>query len=254
MVFEFIYIFFSQASTQPPVHKIDYGKMELPKGYEYNYFDNGTSCIWYEPDKATKNIIFCVRGFTSIEKEFSNLDKLRDIFPGYEIVIMDHIFMNDYFIMSIRDLVEDLLVAYSCVLRLKKYDKIGFFGVEAGAFLISELYELALDRKCLHCNWIIHLNGIHSIESLIHLYTPWYIQALYYFQKNRDSKDRYKKCDLPIYLFHSKHNERVSFIESIQLHQSLKPKSKFIHLFGKHDTTLINKENRILITSITKNL
>jgi hypothetical protein len=66
------------------------------------------------------------------------------------------------------------------------------------------------------------------------------------FEKYSSIKN-YKDIEIPLYIFHSKNNQKVPLIESIILYRHLKGKCKFIPIYGHEEMILCSKENRQLI-------
>lgn len=226
--------------------------IQLPdKDLELHYCDNGVATIWSDSFiPHSKKCILCFRGFHSFEKEYASLKVLRNLFNDYDFLFVENPgfgYSQNVMTLSLKDFLEELYIVYHCILRYKKYETIGIIGYEAGAYFCSDIYALIQQRKFILPSWIIHLNGIHTNQTYTDIYLPWYLSILGSYSKKKDCIQNYKSILIPLFLIHSKNNDKVSFLESIMLHQKLKPRSKLIILYGKHDTCLLSKENKKIL-------
>lgn len=225
-------------------------KNYLPKKLEKNtslvFFDNGIGSYWFCENEINKKIIICFRGFKSFEEEEVNCRQIEKLFLEYQIVYIEFpgigISQNCFYDDQIQ-IINELYQAYLCILRLEKWEKIGFIGFDYGSVIQSMIYNKIEENIQIKPNWIIQINGFSSMESLVLFKYPWYLQLFFRNKKKFESSQNYKKINIPLYIFHSKNNKLVPFLESIKLHLLLKPKSKFISLYGDENFTLLSKEN-----------
>jgi hypothetical protein len=230
---------------------------KLPPNTQLYVFDNGFGGLWHSCDKTdSKNIIIFFNGFQeSILNEYSNIKQLESIFEEYHILYLE----NPPFPLSetatpsrcLKHLFMDILLVYECVLRYKKWDKIGFIGYDFGGIIQSFVYSEAMKQHMKLPNWILHCNAPKDLSSHIYYKIPWYLQ-MFAPKYSLDVAEHYKNIQSPLYIIHTKKNKRISLMDAIQLYEKLKTKSIFVLIYGIHEKFLCSQENIDILTTQLK--
>ena len=246
-----IFIIVSLCNSKP--------RIKLPKEVSSDlqlvYFDNGIGGYWFSPKEKNERVILCWRGLESFERQEKNVRQLEILFPNYDIIYIETpgIGISNHVNITGNDLIGELYNVYAGILRYQRWEKIGFVSFDYGSVLQSELFLKCKTKKCRLPHWMIQINGFSSMNSIILHKVPSLLQLFFRFKKY-SSFDNYKNSTVPLYLFHSKNNKLVPFVESVQLYFHLRSNNncKMIPLYGHEEMTLLSKENiKILQNTIS---
>jgi hypothetical protein len=222
--------------------------LTIPKTTELYIFDNGIGGLWYKCKNDIKNIILCFNGFQeNVINAYENLKYFQNIFENYNIIYIENPTFNlskhSFPIKNINDLGYKMYRVYECLLRYKKWNKIGFIGFDFGCISQGFIYNQCIKNKIQKPNWIIHCNGPKDCISYKNNNLPWHLNV----NNTIQLKEMYKNIDIPIYIIHCRNNAKISFLEAIILYDEIKTKAKLIMIYGIHESFLQSEENREII-------
>jgi len=229
--------------------------IELPPSTRLYVFDNGYGALFQEHDEP--NLILCFQGFEeSVLDNHLHLSQLNILFPQYNILYLENptLPLSEYATPSnsILQVFRDIFKVYQCLLRYKRWNKIGFFGYDFGGILQAYVYYQSQQLKLQLPNWIMHCNAPKDLTSFVYHKIHWLFHFFTPRNKNVDLIHYYQSIECPLYIIHCRKNKKISFMDSILLHEKLKPKSTFIPIHGIHEKCLFSPENMELIASQLK--
>ena len=211
-------------------------KQEIPSGLDLVYYDNGLGSLWYEPVKKSDSkgdyllVCFLDQG-ESFSTNQKNIRVLESLYPYHVIIYLENPGLGfSYEVMAFSDeeRVQELKIAYECILRYKSWTKIIWTGYGWGAKAQSILYPLCRQDQIKMPEFILHLNGAPTNAT-------------------SNGREEYDSLSCPLFIIHSRHNKIYSFMDSVLLHQKLRPHSTLLLLYGQHNTCLLSKENKELL-------
>ena len=140
---------------------------------------------------------------------------------------------------------------------------LGLWGESLGALVMTHVFSSLSN----HVRWVMHMNGIASLQDTIAVYVPTLLQGLVLPllpTTPRDALSNYQSIQSmvnshqKIFIAHAQQDEVVSVSQSQYLYLALKtmfPESVvYIEWKGKHNAVLLHKENQDAIASVLETL
>ena len=211
-----------------------------PPNIELCYFDNGLCGFWWNSER--QDIMTCIIVFCGHLCDFysysTNYFALQKIFPNDQIIYLEScLSFQQSQGLSFTSWTKRYKEIMDNIYRYRKWNAISLIGMDSGCLMALSLCDSILPK------WILCINSPQQIESI-----PWLQPSISYSTLLQRHPSTLKQ--IPILLVHTRHNPRISFLESYSLYQSLRHlhyncRWKLFH--GLYDQCFLSIENRKLI-------
>jgi len=220
--------------------QIQFLEKTQPSNIELCYFDNGLCGFWWNSDR--QDIVSCIIVFCGHICDFysysTNYFALQKLFPSYQILYLESCLsfqQNKGLSFSTwtkryQEIIENMN-------RFQKWNHLSFIGLDSGCLMTLSLSQFIKPK------WMLCINSPKQIESV-----PWLRPSLSFSKLLQQIPTPIKQ--IPLLLVHTRHNPRISFLESYAMYQTLHQfqyhcRWKLFH--GIYDQCFLSIENRQLI-------
>lgn len=211
-----------------------------PETIELCYFDNGFAGYWYNVNKSDHCYIILCGTINDFYKDYKNYFEFIKLFPndqilfiespisfcknnGPSIKMINHSYWNEQYLTCLENLY-----------RKPYWKTMSFIG---------------MDTSCLY---ILYLSIKYKCEKILLFNCPKYSFNFINDSLNIESIITKISLNTPIIFFHTRHNPKISYLESLYLFKKIElfhPNSKWLFLQGIYNQCLLSIENKDIILS-----